>query len=1041
MQHLPWLDSFVRPLFDLNALKKIWSEAVFGDFNDASKRLLAGLLLGLPYLSAAPTPRPAVQAPQAFLFSASPTSEEITRAKVFEEPLVPLGHASSPAENLALAQAIETYLNLGKTEAVEPFRTFLKDHPASAWRASLLMNIGLTYRHTGFFSRALESWEEAWDLSKGSKDPKAVAVGDRAGAELADLDARLGRSAHLETLLKELAKRPLRGSAASKAQGAQEGLDRIKTTPERNFRCGPLSLASIRKAQGRPEPKLLEENGAPSGTSLLYNQKLGQKYALNLQMAKRESGAGIPLPAVMHWKSGHFAALVKLANGRYLMQDPTFGDDLWITQAAIEDESSGYALVPKGPLPTGWRPVPDAEGMTVMGRGGAAFGDPNATGKGNTRKGSSCPNNGMAGYSFHSLLASLYITDIPVGYAPPKGPAVEFLVSYSQKEANQPQTFTYSNLGPKWTFDFLAYIQDDPTVVTDAYPFSMSVKAYERGGGAKTFTFQSAYQRQPPSNPSSGPSSPSREDQSVLVRSDLNRYTRIYPDGRQEFYEHPDGARVYPRKIFLTKVVDRLGAALNINYDDQHRVTTLVDALGQTTTLSYGSADDPLKITQVMDPFGRAAKFEYNAQGQLLRITDVVGITSEFAYGPTLGAPGNPVDFVNALTTPYGTTQFFQGGDSDGTWIKAQDPLGGISKLEFKRHPWSAADYSTSMPREFLSRQPGGTFYWDSRAMALYPDNRDKAHYTRWLVGTDGEGSIDVPHSIKRPENLDFFSTWYAYPGQSSSNYAGTLNLPSRIIQTTGDGTFVESTFGYNDYGRPTQTTDPLGRQTTFKYADNQLDLLEVRHTSHGQNHLLASYTYNANHLPLTAKDASGQVSKMVYSAAGQLTSITNPKNQAVSLVYNSLGQLTDVNGLGGNHSGFTYDPVGRVKTVTNPENEVVSMEYDNLDRPTKVTYPDGTYEQMVYDRLDISLKRDRGGKWTSLNYNALRQLVEVQDALGRSTFMDWCSCGSLDSLTDPLGRTTFWLRNLDGRVLGKILPDRSGTEYGYDALGRVNTT
>ena len=42
----------------------------------------------------------------ALAFSASPTPEELFRARVFEEPLVPVGGEPAPAENAALAAAL-----------------------------------------------------------------------------------------------------------------------------------------------------------------------------------------------------------------------------------------------------------------------------------------------------------------------------------------------------------------------------------------------------------------------------------------------------------------------------------------------------------------------------------------------------------------------------------------------------------------------------------------------------------------------------------------------------------------------------------------------------------------------------------------------------------------------------------------------------------------------------------------------------------------------------------------------------------------------
>src|SRR5213593_3170134 len=49
-------------------------------------------------------------------FSVSPSDEELFRARVFEEPLVPVGGTSSPEENRSLASALLQYLKAGETE-------------------------------------------------------------------------------------------------------------------------------------------------------------------------------------------------------------------------------------------------------------------------------------------------------------------------------------------------------------------------------------------------------------------------------------------------------------------------------------------------------------------------------------------------------------------------------------------------------------------------------------------------------------------------------------------------------------------------------------------------------------------------------------------------------------------------------------------------------------------------------------------------------------------------------------------------------------
>ena len=110
-------------------------------------------------------------APSLPVFSAVPTEAEITRARVFAEPLVPLEETPSGEENGALAQAITAYVAAGRDEALGPFEAFVAAHPRSAWRAPLLTNLGVAYRRTGYFSRALAAWEEAWTLTKTEQQP------------------------------------------------------------------------------------------------------------------------------------------------------------------------------------------------------------------------------------------------------------------------------------------------------------------------------------------------------------------------------------------------------------------------------------------------------------------------------------------------------------------------------------------------------------------------------------------------------------------------------------------------------------------------------------------------------------------------------------------------------------------------------------------------------------------------------------------------------------------------------------------------------
>src|SRR5262249_45337508 len=149
--------------------------------------------------------------------------------------------------------------------------------------------------------------------------------------------------------------------------------------------------------------------------------------------------------------------------------------------------------------------------------------------------------------------------------------------------------------------------------------------------------------------------------------------------------------------------------------------------------------------------------------------------------------------------------------------------------------------------------------------------------------------------------------------------------------------------------------------------------------TNPATTELLARFTYNSQHLPITATDASGQTNFFGYNTYGQITSITNPLNQSVTFTYNQNGYLTNISGaLPDAPITITYDSYGRVRTLANSDNYKLTYDYDGLNRLTRVTYPDTTFEQFVYDKLDAAFSKDRRGHWTRSIYDARGQLTAV---------------------------------------------------------------
>jgi RHS repeat-associated protein len=986
-------------------------------------------------------------------FSAQPTEEEIAHARVFDEPLLAIGGKPSAEESRALADAMSAYAARTNFDDLSSFGNFLDRFPNSAWTGSLLLHLGTEYYNYGYYSKALDAWEQAWQVLKTSDDPKGKAQADRALGELAKMYSKLGRMAELSNLLSSGTNRPLTGPGTQLIHGAQNALWMMQHRPDICFKCGPMALDAIlseRDPAKAGNALIVQSQSTSNGISLSEVAGLSGRLGMNYQAVFRSPGAPWVVPAVIHWKVGHYAALLEREGNRFLVKDHTFHSALWMSAAALEEEGSGYFLIPPGNVPSGWKAVSETESQTVWGKGIYHSQDQNHTGpcdtqiggipgagcmcliggSGNFPFGGGCTQcsakSPMTTYTFHTMLVSLTLNDTPVGYQPPVGPGVEFAATYNQFEANQPATFSYANLGPKWTCNWIGYITDNPNSP------GANVSCYQPGGGTLTFTGF---------NPANGTFAPETMTQGILTQTSPSTYQMQFRTGVVWIFALSNGSTGSSRQVFLTQIIDPAGNSITLNYDSSLRVTNIMDAIGQATMLSYTNSSYPDAITSVQDPFGRTAYFQYNSSGLLSQITDVIGITSQFSYGSD--------DFITALTTPYGTTTFSASTSNGIISLQATDPLG---ETEFAEAPLPlanslitssapASDPPATLPTnmEFAPYNQylnyAVTYFWDKQAFQAAAGDFSMAKAFNFLYDPGETIETGTLKSIKQPlENR----VWYNYPGQVTSFGLGSqgVNSPTVIGRVLDDGTSQTSFYQYNALGNVTNSTDPLGRSFTYVYATNNVDLLQVIMTSNGRDEVQSSMTYNSQHLPLTITDASGQTTTNTYNTRGQVLSTTDPLSELTTYAYDTNGYLLSITGplqATNDVTSFTYDGFGRVRTMTDTEGYTLTYSYDVIDRKTNITYPDGTFQQFVYSNLDLVASADRLGRWTTNIYNADRQLIQTQDPLGRITQFDYCDCGSVEAMTDSSGNVTWWDHDLESRVTGKHYADGSMITYAYE--------
>lgn len=962
-------------------------------------------------------------APKNYVASAH-TDSDLCASRVLMEPLVPMHIAPVDGENEALAKALSDF---SQDRNVEILENFLQKFPKSRWYAAVALNVAELVYEQGYFSRSLNYWDEIWKQSKEEKSALQKHIADEAISRLLMLDGRLGKTDVLERLLTEIKSRPIYGTAELRVHEAKEGLAAQQHRPGKSFKCGPYSVNSLlnigRKTLTRNQI-VDKTDSTKNGTNLAQVKDLADKVGLHYQLARRNGDAELEVPAVIHYKQNHFAAVTEKRNGLYHVTDPTFDErgNMWISAKALCAETDGFALLPEGALPAGWEKLSKAEAANVWGKG--FVGSENPAKPPSAPQGSPCLPcwlkqkflnslgvSGMAVASAFMLNATLKIQDTPVGYTPPIGPAVDVLINYNHQEGEQPSTFTFTNLGSDWSVNFVSYLTLDG---------SKNATVHVQGGGYEIYNYTLPDNIQ-------NPYMPDVLSQAVLNVVSPTEYRRQLPDGSMEIFNQPDGSG----RIFMTQIVDPQGNSAYIQYDSNFRLSTITDAIGQVTTFSYlsDSFGDPgfYLVSQITDPYSRSATFAYDpTDTYLISITDTIGITSQFSYDTSSS-------FINSLTTPYGTYSFL-------TYSFFDNYTDTDTVLKF-----TMPDGSSSVVRGSFGDNAWQTCYWNREAMELHPNDYLSrlvpSYATEQYIWQTSASYVAQPVAQQYTRALE--SPFYlTYAGQGITDdlghpTPGPLNKPSNVSWGSEN-----SSYEFNALGHMTKSVDPVGRTFSYLYDANNIDLLEARQTRAGNNDLLGKWIYNNDqHLPNKYIDGSGQVTQYAYNKFGQLTTLTDANGNVTTNTYSPDGLLLQTDGPmpgSADSTTFAYDGLNRLYSVTDSQGYTVYFSYDNADRLTLVTYPDGTTEQTIYDKLDAVMEKDRLGRWTQTSYDSMEQPLSVTDPQGRKTQYSWCACGALNSLTDPNGHVTAFQHDLAGRLTTKTFDDTTTMQYAYDTYSNL---
>lgn len=938
--------------------------------------------------------------------SRPPTTLELMAAGQLGGQLYPTHTIDDPQReaevNLSFGFAIQKWNRHEYKQAAVLFNEHVQKYPDSPWVAEAKLHLGCDAQYTGRYAEAEALFSSILSSSTVSSSEGMQKMVNKALLRMGVLKAFQNNFSEAEKLFTTLVATSDNWRDRTYASHWLQRLAGYNADKLALLNCGTLALAHLldkngEKSQAREISTILPET--LSGHSLQDIKDIASSYgyAFDGYRIAPEALSALPLPAIVQIRgqnpgdSGHYWVLEKVHKGQLELYDAQAGRYFSQDIQDFSREWNGNVLVfqNKGTNVALGETLSFSELSDSFGGCCGVPRPPSNLGDPETPKPPKNPC-GAPTWSVNPVNMNLYVQDIPLWYSNPIGPWVEVRLSY-----NAQSSIAYSEpFGNKWQFNYGSYLVVDT------------------GGQVTVFMPDGRHDIYSPDG-SGGYLRPSGVF-NTLAKLAENHFTLTFADGTAYEYNIPSGTTSL--QPFLVKISDANGQSLNFGYANAPvRMTTITDALGRVTTLTYTSG----LVTRVTDPFGRFASFAYSGT-KLTSITDMGGYVSNLTYDADV--------YITSI------------GNSRGTWQFYVEPATSVS------------NGSNPFP------PPGGGMWANYRITITDPAGNSELHmfngYSNY--GWHVSPNYFVPYvdaSNNSFVNPEVKKTKYNYTTVNGVGQLASTTFPDGAVEryaydyATGLRDSITDPHGhtttttFNSQGSRLSVTNPRMITTTMTYAANGVDATGV------VNALGAlSVTYDSHHKITSRTNRLGQTTSYTYNANGQISSITDPLGNVLTYSYYAAGdplntryQLKQVSSGGKILESFTYDTKGRTLTHTDASGLVLTYGYDNLNRITTITWPDSRQESYVYSgccpRL-VDSYTDRAGRVTSYVYDDLQRLIETRNPDGTSIRYGYDRNGNLIKLTDPNGNATLFSYDASDRLIKKTYSDGRTESYTYDGAG-----
>lgn len=526
----------------------------------------------------------------------------------------------------------------------------------------------------------------------------------------------------------------------------------------------------------------------------------------------------------------------------------------------------------------------------------------------------------------------------------------------------------------------------------------------------------------------------------------------VYSDGGL-LREVTDGAGTAEAKVFgfaydesrgaenarLIRVDDPRKNKSRIDYYDGDdpftlgKVSTLTDRLNKATAIEYADPDGSASagvITTVTDAKGRATENVIDGFGRVTRITNAKAEVTNLTWDAD-----NNVTRLEEANHAVTTWRFDQ---QTGYPLEIRDP---------------EANQNDTAPTR-LDYRYGLGGHTAEVTMKVTPEGR------RWDFGYDSLGNLTTVTDPKGTASATTgdYTTSYTYDGFGQ-------------MQTETDANeHITKYAGYDVTGFPTTITDPLNKVTTYSY-DPIGSVVSVTDPATHR----AEYTYDVFGRPLTSKipkdTAAGKyvlTPPPVYDKNDNVTEQTSPTGAVTRAVYDAADQTSTMTEPKDDTSApdrvtrYDYDQVGNVVKITEPKGTLTAADttdfatvyvYDELNRVVQVTDADGGRATAGYDNVgNIVIAADQRKNATpdandftaKYTYDRNHRRRTATDAKGFTTKSEYDRDGNQTVAEDQDGNRSTTTYDPRSAVIETKVPHKTAggattyrtTRYEYDEVG-----